>query len=145
MDQEVLLAIEALQFNSQPCIELDNSWQSLYQIFNSAQDCYINENTLNKITSKPIITWTHFSHEEFKTAIDKCNNLSTSSLNHISWKHLKLVVKNKKCLTNILNITNVILLLDIGQLTSKSCFLLSFQNPTKHCMTLQKYSDQSFF
>jgi len=74
--------MEALQFNSQPCIELDNSWQSLYQIFNSAQDCHIN---LNKITSKPIITWIYFSHEEFKTAVDKCNNLSTPSLNHISW------------------------------------------------------------
>jgi len=131
LDQEVLLAIEALQFNNQPYIELDNSWQSLYQIFNSAQDCYINENTLNKITSKPIITWTHFSHEEFKTAIDKCNNLSTPSLNHISWKHLKLVVKNKKYLTNIVNINNVYITFGHWPAHFKELFSIIISKPNK--------------
>jgi len=33
-----LLAIEALQFDRQLYIELENLWQTLYQIFNSTQN-----------------------------------------------------------------------------------------------------------
>jgi len=32
-----LLAIEAVQYNGQPCIELDDLWQALYLLFNMAQ------------------------------------------------------------------------------------------------------------
>jgi len=39
-------------------------------------------------------------------AISKCNNLSTSGPDRISWKHLKLVVKYDKCLKSIVNIAN---------------------------------------
>jgi len=39
--------------------------------------------------------------------INKCNNLSTPSLDQILWKHLKTVVKNEKYLKNIVNITNI--------------------------------------
>ena len=39
-------------------------------------------------------------------AIDKYNNLSTSRLYRISWKHLKLVIRDDKYLDNIINIAN---------------------------------------
>jgi len=32
-----LLAMEVIKFNRQLCIELDDPWQALYQIFNAAQ------------------------------------------------------------------------------------------------------------
>jgi len=63
-----LLATKALQFNGRPCIELNDLWQALYQTFNSAQDCHINSDVLNKMISKPTTTWMPFSHEEFKSA-----------------------------------------------------------------------------
>jgi len=34
-----LPAIKALKFNRQPCIEINNLQQTLYQTFNSAQNC----------------------------------------------------------------------------------------------------------
>ena len=59
-----------------------------------------------------------FSNKEFKSIVHKCNNLSTPGPDQISQKHLKAVVKDEKCLNNIVNIAN--------QLTSKSHSLLSF-------------------
>jgi len=47
-----------------------------------------------------------FSNEEFKSTVYKYNNLYISGLDWISWKHLKAVVKDKKYLNNIVNITN---------------------------------------
>jgi len=76
-------------------------------MFNSAQDHHINLDALNKIISKPTTIWMTFSNEEFKSAINKYNTLSTPGLDHISWKHLKLAVKNKKYLNNFINITNI--------------------------------------
>jgi len=40
------------------------------------------------------------------SAITKCNDLSTPGLDHILWKYLKAVIKNKSYLINIINITN---------------------------------------
>ena len=76
-------------------------------MFNLAQDHCINLDTLNKIISKPTTTWITFSNEEFKSTINKYNTLSTSGLDHISWKYLKSAIKNKKCLNNFINITNI--------------------------------------
>ena len=39
-------------------------------------------------------------------AINKYNNLFTSGPDRISWKYLKLIIKDNKCLKNIINITN---------------------------------------
>jgi len=76
-------------------------------MFNSAQDYCMNLNSLNKIISKPTTTWMTFSNEEFKSAINKYNTLSTSGLDHISWKYLKSAVKNKKYFNNFINNTNI--------------------------------------
>ena len=102
-----LLATKALQFNRRSCIKLDNFQQILYQTFNLTQDCHINLDILNKIIFKPTTTQILFSHEEFKSTINKYITLSTSVPDCILWKYLKLTVKNKKCLNNFVNIANV--------------------------------------
>jgi len=50
--KQKLPAIEVLQFNSQPCIELNNLWQALYLSFNLAQFHQINVEVLDEIPSK---------------------------------------------------------------------------------------------
>ena len=47
-----------------------------------------------------------FSRKEFKNTINKCNNSSTLGLDCVLWKHLKNVIKDDKCLLNIVNIAN---------------------------------------
>jgi len=102
-----LPAIKAIYFNKQPCIKIKDLWQVLYQIFNSISNKQINSDFLDELPSKPIITWPPFSKKKFRAAIDKCNSLFTLELDHISCKHLKAVVKDDKCLSNIVNIVNV--------------------------------------
>jgi len=67
---------------------------------------------LEEIQSIHIIIWPPFSKEEFKSAINKCNILSTPGPDFISWKYFKGVVENKKCLNNIVDITNMCI--DLG-------------------------------
>jgi len=75
-------------------------------MFNSAQNQQINPKILEEILLKPTSIWAPFSSKQFKSVIIKYNNLSTPGPDQISWKHLKAVVKNKKCLNNVVNITN---------------------------------------
>ena len=106
IQKQKLPAIEAIQFNSRPCIELDNLWQALYLSFNSAYNHQINMNILNKILLKPVSDWKSFSKEEFKNTISKCNDTSAPGPDKISWKILKWIINNNNYLTSIINIAN---------------------------------------
>jgi len=55
---------------------------------------------------KPRTEWPSFLKEEFRNAINKYSNLAISEPDHVLWKHLKFIVDNNKCLSNIVNITN---------------------------------------
>ena len=47
-----LLAIKAIYFNSQPCIELDDLWNTLHGSFNSAQSQQVDASLLDEISAK---------------------------------------------------------------------------------------------
>jgi len=51
--------------------------------------------------------WFSFSIEEFKSAIVKSSNLFIPGLDRISWKHLKVIVKDDKCLKIFINIADI--------------------------------------
>ena len=50
--------------------------------------------------------WKLFFKEEFRQAINKCNNSSVSGLDKLTWHHLKSILKQDDCLNNIINITD---------------------------------------
>ena len=52
--KQKLSVIEAIQFNSHLCIELDDLWQACHLSFNSAQNYYINFKVLQEIANKPV-------------------------------------------------------------------------------------------
>ena len=79
-----LPTIEVLQHNGQPCIELEDLLQTLYQTFYSVQSHQVNLQLLDEILSKPPLEWPTFLKEEFKNTITKCNNLSTPGPDHVS-------------------------------------------------------------
>ena len=112
VNKQKLPAIKAIRYNNQPCLKINNLWHALHSSFNMAQHCHIDENVLDVITSFLSSTWVPFSEEEFTSAIAKCNNLSTSGPDKLSWSHLKHVLKDKLCLKNIIKIANACL--DIG-------------------------------
>jgi len=47
-----ILAIKAIQFNGKPCIELNNLWEALHKLFNSAQSQQVNISLLEEILDK---------------------------------------------------------------------------------------------
>ena len=68
------------------------------------QNQLVNMSLLNEISTKPISIWPPFSNKEFTSTINKYSNISASSLNKISCKYLKAIVKDDECLENTINI-----------------------------------------
>ena len=112
INKQKLLVIEAIKFNNQPCLEINDLWHILHSSFNIALHCSIKDNVLDEINSILLSSWDLFSEEEFTNALAKYNNLSTPSLDKLLWSYLKHIFKNKVCLNNIIRIANVCL--DLG-------------------------------
>jgi len=85
---------------------LNSLWNALHSSFNNVLDHQVNISVLDKIGNKLISSWFLFLKEEFKIAINSCNNSSTPGLDKLSWNHLKSVLKHEDCLANIIGIAN---------------------------------------
>ena len=72
-----------------------------------AQDCHINFSLLDKISNKHPMKWLLFSEAEFVSFINKYNNSLTSGSGRLSWRYLRLIIKNSVCLKKIINIADV--------------------------------------
>jgi len=71
-----LPAIEAIKYNDQQCLNIDDLWNALYSMFNTALYCQVDVKILDEISKKPTSPWPLFSKEEFRIAIANCNNAS---------------------------------------------------------------------
>jgi len=107
-----LLAIEVIHFNSQSCIKLDDLWNTLHGLFNSTQSQQVNTSLFNEISAKAKQPWYPFSKKELKHAIEKCNNLLAPRPDKLSWRHIKIIIRNKECSSKLINIANACI--DLG-------------------------------
>jgi len=64
-----LPAMEALIFNGQLCIEINNLWQVLHQTFNLAQNYQVNLNLLDGFPLEQTCEWPPFSKKELKASL----------------------------------------------------------------------------
>ena len=101
-----LPATKAIKYDSQPCLAPNSLWRALHATFNTVLHYQVNVNILNEIGSKKTFLWKLFSKEEFRQAINKCNNSSAPRLDKLTWRHLKTILKQDVCLTNIINIAD---------------------------------------
>jgi len=67
---------------------------------------------LDEIRNKQTSTWAPFSKEEFKIALGSCNNLSTPGPDKLLWRHLKSIMNDGDCITNIIKMANTCI--DLG-------------------------------
>lgn len=72
-----------------------------------------------------------FLKKEFKNTIKKCNNMSMPDSNHVSWKHLKVVIKDNRYLLNIVNIANAYINLGFWLSHFKILSLIIILKPNK--------------
>jgi len=111
VNKQILPAIEAIKYNNQLCLEINDLWHALHSFFNTALHCSIEDVVLDEINLISPSFWAPFSEEEFTNALAKYNNSSTLGPDKLLWSHLKHVLKNNVCLNNIIRITNTYLYL----------------------------------
>ena len=61
---------------------------------------------MDKISDKEVTRWPPFSKAEIINAINKYNNSLTPELDNLSWRHLKKIIKNKECISKLIDIAN---------------------------------------
>ena len=126
-----LLAVEAIQFNRQPCIELEDLWNALHSSFNSAQSCEVDLQLLDKIPDKDTETQTSFAKEELINTIEKCNNSSAPSPNKLTQSHVKRIIKSEECIIRFIDITNACTDLDHWLYHFKTSMTVIIPKPNK--------------
>ena len=123
-----LPATEAIKYNGSPCLSPDSLWNALH---NTTLHHQVDLSILNKVECKPCQIWNPFSRYEFKSAIHKCIDTSTSGPNKVSWRHWKLIFKNDDCLSKIINIANVYINLGHWPNYFKTSFTVVIPKPNK--------------
>ena len=79
-----LPAIEAIKYNDQQCLNIDNLWNALCSTFNTALYHQVDVEILDEIPDKPTSPWLLFPKEEFRIAIANCNNASAPKPDKLS-------------------------------------------------------------
>ena len=104
VNKHKLPAMKAIKYNDQPYLTIDNLWNALHSLFNTALHCHVDINILNEIDDKLLSSWNLFSKKEFMRAITNCNNSFIPGLDKLLWSHLKTILKDNGCLSNIIRI-----------------------------------------
>ena len=125
-----LPTIESILYEGQPCNTLPDLWHALHSSYNSAENRPINASFLNEIPQADQILWLPFSKQEFTDA--KCSSLSTPSPDHISWRHLKSLITNDRCLQKIIQIANACIDLEFWLSYFKSSNTVVIPKPNKN-------------
>ena len=131
VNKHKLSAIEAIKYDNQPCLSLDSLWNTLHSSFNTALHCQVDISILDEIKNKQTSIWAPFSKEEFKIALGSCNNLSTSRPDKLLWRHLKSIMKDDNCITNIIKIANACINLEYQSNHFKISSIVIIPKPNK--------------
>lgn len=86
---------------------------------------------LDEIPMKSKSDWPSFSKKELRNIIKKCSNPFMLEPDHVSWKHLKVIIKDDKCILNFVNIANACINLSYWPSYFKTLFLIIILKPRK--------------
>ena len=133
-----LPAVEAIKYDNQLCFSLDSLWKALHSFFKTALHRQVDTSILDKIGNKQTLFWAPFLKEEFKIALGSCNNSLTPGLNKLSWRHLKSIMTDNDCITNIIKIANMCIDLGYWPNHFKILFMVIIPKPKKLSYDLPK-------
>jgi len=60
---------------------------------------------LDNISNKSMKEWNSFSKQELINVIEKCNNLFALGPDKLTWSHIKIIIRDKDCLSKLIDIT----------------------------------------
>ena len=107
-------------------------------MFNTAQHCHVESDVLNELRSYSSLPWARFTEEELTSSLLKYSNISTPGSDKLSWKRLKIILKNKICLRNVIIITNTCIKLGHWPSHFKISLTIVISKPNKASYNLPK-------
>ena len=129
--KKTLSAIKSITFKGQPCNSLPSLWNALHSSYNSAENHTINTRFLSKVPQCKAFEWPSFSRQKFKDTIAKCSSFSTPGPDHVSWRHLRPIINNDKCLKKIVCIANACIILEYWPSQFKEAKSVVIPKPNK--------------
>jgi len=129
--KQKLSVIEAIQYEKCPYIELEDLWIALHNFFNSAQTQEIDIHVLDDIPNKLTKEWNPFSKQELVDVIEKYNNLSAPGPNKLTWSYIKIIIREKDCLSKLINIANACIDLEYWPSYFKLSTMVIIPKPNK--------------
>ncbi|CAA7259600.1 unnamed protein product [Cyclocybe aegerita] len=107
--QRKLLPCEAIHNGNQPCHDMDDLWDALHSTHNSASGREYDASVLDELPDEPVREWADFSEHELLSALKECSNSSAPGPDHVTWVHLKELLKDKHVLVLFIMLANACL------------------------------------
>ncbi|CAA7268148.1 unnamed protein product [Cyclocybe aegerita] len=107
--QRKLPPCEAIRNGDQPCHDMDDLWDALYGTYNSASGREYDASVLDELPDEPVREWADFSEHELLSALKGCSNSSAPGPDHVTWVHLKELLKDKHVLVLFIMLANACL------------------------------------
>ncbi|CAA7265986.1 unnamed protein product [Cyclocybe aegerita] len=100
---------EAIRNGDQPCHDMDDLWDTLHGTYNSASGHEYDASVLDELPDEPVCEWADFSEHELLSALKGCSNSSAPGPDHVTWVHLKELLKDKHVLALFIMLANACL------------------------------------
>ncbi|CAA7271833.1 unnamed protein product [Cyclocybe aegerita] len=107
--QRKLPPCEAIRNGDQPCHDMDDLWDALHGMYNLASGREYDTSVLDELPDEPVCEWADFSEHELLSALKGCSNSSAPGLDHVTWVHLKELLKDKHVLALFIVLANACL------------------------------------
>jgi hypothetical protein len=138
--------VEAILYQGVPCTSLDQLWNTLHSTFNSALDRPIGLSVLgDKWESPSIRAWVPYSAVELSDALTGTSNQSAPRLDHIMWRQLKCIVRDRFVSRLFHGWQTLVCSLATGLLNSRPLLRWLYQNQVNCRMTLSSHFSRLFF
>ena len=88
---------------------MEDLWNSLHHTYNAANDREVDLSVLDQLPDKEERAWTQFTRTEVRDTLMGCSNTSAPGPDHITWAHLKVILKDKECEGLVVRMANACL------------------------------------
>jgi hypothetical protein len=97
---------KAIQFNGEPCHNMDALWDTLHNMYNTASNSPVDTSILDDLPDEDKREWPEFSELELMQALEAGSSHSAPDPDHITWWHLKLTLALPTCAKVLLALAN---------------------------------------
>ncbi|CAA7267352.1 unnamed protein product [Cyclocybe aegerita] len=92
-----------------PCHDMDDLWNTLHGTYNAASGREYDASVLDELPDEPVCEWADFLEHELLSALKGCSNSSAPGPDHVTWVHLKELLKDKHVLALFIVLANACL------------------------------------